>query len=530
MLLFSTSCTENSTESSSKRIFRYNQPNSITSLDPAFARSQNNIWGIHHLYNGLVQLDDQLEIQACLAKSWNIGENGLIYTFILRDDVFFHDDPAFSGGKGRKMTSADVVFSFNRLLDPEVNSPGSWIFNGKVRAEEPFQAPNDTTFVLHLREVFPPMLSILSMQYCSVVPKEAVEKYGDQFRVHPVGTGPFYLKNWIENQSLILLANERYFDSGIPKLDGILVQFISERKTAYLELLKNNIDYISGLESSYVNDLLTPQGELQPQHEESLQFIKNPFLNMEYLGVNVQFGDESNPLRKKEVRQALNYAIDRQKMLASLRNNVGKAADAGFIPRGLPSYDPAIVKGYDFQPDKARQLLMEAGYNDNNRMPEIIISTNKDYLDLCTFVAGQWQEIGVRTKIEVMESGTLRQMMSEGQLPMFRASWIADYPDGESFLSVFYGENPAPPNYTRFQNKEFDELYKKALKETNERQRRALYQAMDKIVVEEAPVIFLFYDETAVFANKSVKGLNGNALNLLDLNKVVIREADKEEQ
>jgi peptide/nickel transport system substrate-binding protein len=146
--------------------------------------------------------------------------------------------------------------------------------------------------------------------------------------------------------------------------------------------------------------------------------------------------------------------------------------------------------------------------------------TNKDYEDLCTYISRQWEDLGVKAQIEIVESATLRQMMSKGQAPFFRASWIADYPDAENYLTLFYSKNPAPPNYTQFSNTQFDELYEKALAENNDGKRYELYQEMDKIIVEEAPVIFLFYDETALFVQKGVTGLSKNAINLLSLKRV----------
>ncbi len=505
-----------------KQLFRYNQPKPITSLDPAFARSQNNIWAIDHLFNGLVQLDEQLNIKPAIAKSWEISEDGLTYTFKLREDVAFHPHEAF-GEKQRLVTAEDVVYSFNRILDKGLNSPGSWVFKNRV-ASDPFQAIDTHTFVLKLKKPFRPMLGILTMQYCSVVPKEVVEKYGKEFRSNPVGTGPFKFNKWLESQSLLLSKNDQYFEKDgtnqLPYLDGVMVSFIKDRKTAYLELMNGKIDYISGLEASYVNELLTPEGELQSKQKDKLQFLKSPFLNMEYLGINLNFGDNNNPLRDKKIRQALNYGFDRAQMLRSLRNNVGKAAHSGFTPRGLPSFDADKTKGYRYDADKARKLLAEAGFPNGKDLPEIKLMTPKDYLDLCTFIAKQWEELGVKVKTEITESATLRQMMTREQSPFFRASWIADYPDAESFFTVFYSKNPSPPNYTRFSNVEFDKLYEASLNENDDQKRYDLYQSMDKILIEEAPVIFLYYDETAVFAQKGVKGLSKNAINLLSLKKV----------
>jgi len=208
-------------------------------------------------------------------------------------------------------------------------------------------------------------------------------------------------------------------------------------------------------------------------------------------------------------------------MLRTLRNGVGRPADAGFIPRGLPGYQPSKVKGYSYDPAKARALLRQAGFPNGKGLPEIVLSTNKDYLDLCTFISRQWQELGIKVKIDLLDTGILRQMMRKGQVPFFRGSWIADYPDGESFLTVFYGKNAAPPNYTHFRNERYDQLYEQALAENNDSLRMELYQGMDRILIDEAPVIFLFYDETALFSGKDISGLQPNGINLLKVDRLV---------
>ena len=517
------SCGKDDTAGKLPNVFHYNQHISVTSLDPAFAKSQNIIWAVDHLYNGLVSLNQKLEVQMALADSFQISNDGLQYTFYLKKNVKFHDDPCFPNGIGRRVKAADVVYSFNRIIDSRVSSPGSWIFKGRIAKDNPFQAVDDHTFVLNLLVPFRPMLGILTMQYCSVVPKEAVDHYGSNFRANPVGTGPFKLKKWVEGQAMFLQKNPDYFKSNANPnaVEAIRISFMPDRKTAYLELMKGKIDYMSGLESSYTNELITREGNLRPTQNERLNFIKGPYLNTEYLGINVQLADSLNtPLANKKIRQALNYGIDRKKMLQGLRNGIGRPADAGFIPRGLPAYVPEKVKGYYYSPSKARTLLSEAGFPNGKGLPEITLTTNKDYLDLCTYITRQWQDLGINVNIELEETAILRQKMRRGQVDFFRASWIADYPDGESFLTVFYGKNGAPPNYTHFRNTTFDELYEKALAENNDSLRYELYHKMDRILIDEAPVIFLFYDETALFAGKNISGLQPNGINLLKVDGV----------
>lgn len=519
-----TACGGDSTDTtnSDKQIFIYNQPNAVTSLDPAFARSQTNIWAVDHMYNGLVQLDKNLNVQPSIAKSWDISDDGLIYTFSLRDDVYFHDNQCFTDGKGRNVVAADVVYSFNRILDKTVNSPGAWIFKDRVADSEPFKAINDNTFQVKLKRPFRPMLGIFSMQYCSIIPKEAIAKYGKDFRANPVGTGAFKFTKWLENQALLLAKNNNYFEAGMPKVDAVRINFMTDRNTAYLELMNGNLDFISGLESSYADELLTEKGELKPEHAGKLQYQKSPFLNSEYFGINMDFTGKraDSPLQHKKVRQALNYGFDRTKMLQTLRNGVARPATSGFAPAGLPSFDASKVKGYDYNPSKAAKLLAEAGFPNGKNMPEIELRTNSDYLDICQFIARQWEDLGIKTKIELMQSATLRELMSKGEADFFRASWIADYPDAENFMTLFYGKNPAPPNYTRFKNVAFDKLYEAALNENDDAKRHNLYQQMDRIVVEEAPIVFLYYDETARFFRANVNGITDNAINLLSVKKI----------
>ncbi len=511
-----------SSQSTDKKVFHYNQIQPITSLDPAFARNQANMWAVEQLYNGLVYLDDSLHIIPCLAKSWSISDDGLTYRFVLNNNVYFHDNPCFTNGKGRLMTAFDVAYSFIRIIDTTLSSPGSWIFKDRVRAQNPFEAADDTTFLLHLAKPFRPMLGILTMQYCSVVPREAVDFYKKEFRKNPVGTGAFRFKKWLESQGLFLIKNDNYWEKDaqgtrLPYLDGVRVSFMPDRKTAYLEMMRGKLDYMVGIESSIVNELLTQDGDLQPKQSGILELIKTPYLNSEYLGINMDFSSRpTDPLSIRKVRQALNYGFDRDLMLRTLRNSMGRGANAGFTPRGLPSFSDSL-SGYSFDPAKARRLLTEAGFSDGKNLPTVKLILNKDYLDLCTFIARQWEDLGVKTSLEVMESATMREMMTKGTASFFRGSWIADYPDAESFFTVFYSKNPAPPNYTRFKNPEFDRFYEAALSENDDAKRYVLYQKMDKILMEEAPVIFLFYDESSRFARAGIENMSRNAMNLLPL-------------
>ncbi len=508
------------------QIFRYNEAAGITSLDPAFARNQANIWGVNQLFNGLVQMDNDLQVRACIAHSWEISDSGRSYTFHLRTDVLFHKNPCFQSPEQRKLTAEDFLYSFERLRSSDLAAPGSWVFQ-KV---EDFKVINDSTFHIRLQEAFPPFLGILSMKYCSVVPREAVEYYGADFRQNPVGTGPFYFKIWVENEKLVLRRNNEYFENdetgtALPYLESVAISFIPDKQSAFLEFVKGELDLVSGIDASYKDELLTFSGELQPKYQDRFAVYRQPYLNTEYLAflVDSTEGSAANPaLLNLKVRQAINYGFDRKKMMKYLRNNIGTPAIGGMIPRGLQAYDPEKIPGYSFNPEKAAQLLVEAGYPGGKGLPEINLQTNASYLDLCEYIQGELTSLGIRLQVEVTPPSTLRQAIATSKVPFFRASWIGDYPDAENYLSLFYSPNwtPGGPNYSHFKNEQFDEWYRAAASQTNDSLRVRMYQKMDSLMISQAPVVPLYYDQVLRFYPKSIEGLQGNAMNMLDLKRV----------
>lgn len=510
---------------SDKQIFHYNEFNGIASLDPAFAKNQSTMWPAHQLFNTLVEIDDDLHIIPSLAKSWDISDDKTVYLFHLRTDVFFHDDPVFTNGKGRKMVAADVVYSLNRIIDKQVASPGSWIFNGKVDSIQPFLALNDSTFQLRLLRPYNPILGIISMQYCSIVPKEAVERYGTDFRRHPVGTGPFRFVDWEEGQALIFAKNEKYFETDssgkrLPYLDGIKVSFYDSKATEFLLFRQKQLDFINDIEASFKDEILTKQGSLRKDWESKIVLQTSPYLNIEYLGILVDTANElvkNSPMRLRKIRQAINYGFDRRKMVLYLRNSLGTPAESGFVPMGLPSFDTNAVKGYHYNPAKTKQLLAEAGYPGGKGLPVVKLLTIAIYADMANFIAKQLEESGIPVQVEVIQKALLLTMTSSSAAAFFRGSWIADYPDAENYLSVFYSKNPAPPNYTRYKNPEFDKAFEKAIAETNDSLRYKLYQLADQIMMNDAPVVPLWYDKAVRLVQPNVTGFKANALNLLEL-------------
>ncbi len=510
-----------------KKVFYYNESSGIATLDPAFAKNQSIMWAIHQIYSTLVEIDTGLHIVPSIAKNWQVSADRLTYTFNIRQGIYFHDNEAFENGKGRALTAHDIVYSFNRIQDKKTASSGAWIFNNRVDTIHPFIALNDSTFQLHLLKPFQPILGILSTQYCSIVPKEVVEKFGKDFRRHPCGTGPFQFQSWDEGQALILHKNEQYFEKDVtgkklPYLDAIKVSFFDNKATEFLQFQQGNLSFINDIDPSFKDEVITKNGNLRKEWDGKVLLKKQPYLNTEYLGILVDSSNpivKNSPLKLKLIRQAMNYAINKQQLMLYMRNSIGIPAEAGFVPRGLPSHNAELVKGYTFNPTKAKQLLINAGFSKQKQLPVIKLLTIAIYSDIASFIAKQLEEIGFNIQVEVVQKSLLLEQTAKSQAGFFRGSWIADYPDAENYMAMFYSKNPAPPNYTRYKNLAFDLLYEKALVTINDEERYELYRQMDQMVINDAPVIPIWYDMAFHLTQTNLINFEPNALNLLELRR-----------
>ncbi len=529
LLVLTAGCGRRQGDDENLAIFKYNESAGILTLDPIYAKDLPHIWACNQVFNSLVAFDDKMNLVPMVAKSWDISEDGLRYTFHLRDDVQFHEDKCFDEltAKSRFVTAHDFVYSFNRVVDKTLNSPGLWIFSSVKHDDDhyAFAALDDTTFQIELSKPFPPFFGILSMTYASVVPHEAVEYYGDNFRSHPVGTGPFKFQYWKEGVKLVFRKNPNYFERDaagerLPYIDAVSVSFLIDKQVAFLEFIKGKFDFMSGIDARYKDELLTYDGNLRKKYEDKIELITEPYLNTEYFSFFIDPNDPLGPDRARALRQAVNLCIDREKMLRYLRNGIGEPGTGGMIPVGLPGHSSTI--GYSYDLKRAQRLVA-----DNHLQGHLLqLTTVADYADIGKFVQSQVEQIGLQCKMEVMPPATMRSMRNNGSLPFFRSSWVADYPDAENYLSLFTTSNFAPsgPNYTHYTNPKFDKLYDKALLCNDLQERAKYYTEMDSLMMQDAPVVVLFYDEVLRFVNKRVKDMGSNPTNLLDLRRVRIGE------
>ena len=520
MIMMLISCNLNN-QNSKKQIIRFNSATGITSLDPAYARTQENIRAVNQLFNGLVQLDNQLNVVPSIAKKWSISEDGKTYNFVINTGVFFHNHPVFKTEK-REVTAFDFEYAFSRIINPTIASDGAWIFNDIIDRLQPFKAINDTLFQIKLNKPFAPLLNMLTMAYCYVVPREVVELYDEEFGKNPIGTGCFKFANWADGIKLNMIRNPNYFESSIhntiPKIDGISIKFIQSKQTELLEFIQGNLDLFTGIESSFKDEILSVDGSLNTRYINEFDLQINPFLNTEYLAFNME--DESSPIFDKNFRKAIHYCIDRDAMITHLRNGVGTPANGGFIPLGLPNHTSYKDTSYNL---KLAKNYLQASRIKNTK--PITLTTTSNYLDLCILVQKNCAEIGIEIKIDVIPASLLKQQKSAGDLTFFRSSWIADYPDGENFMACFYGPNKAPngPNYTRYSNFEFDQEYTSLMSVTDPIKKEKLITKMENILHDDQPFILLFYDESIWLKNKKVDQIKINALNHLDLRQAEVK-------
>lgn len=513
--------------------FVYNEPDGIASLDPAVAVYRSSIWGCTHLFNGLVELDSTQQIAPCIAKRWSVDPSGLEWTFTLRSDVWFHIDACFGSKGTRTVKAADVQYSIERICDARTKSTGLWAFRTKILGANEFHQAtkkgvnghisgitvvNDTVVRITLTEPFAPFLAILTMPYASIVPKEAIELYQTEFGRHPVGTGPFKFGRWTQDVELILEKNSVYFkrdaaQKPLPYLNRISVTFLRDPKNEFLEFNRGQIDMISSVDGSFTPTIFQANGQLKAPYDK-YQLFKAPAQSVEYYGIllDTTYPAARNvPLaRSKYLRQALNYAIDRHRIVTYLLYGKATPATHGVLPPSMPGFSKETI-GYNYNPQEARRLLRLAGFPDGKGCPPLLLQLGNSQrtASVAEAVQEQWREIGINVELRQVDFPQHLSMVRSGELAMWRTSWIGDYPDPENFLALFVSWNMAPngPNSTRIHRADLDSLYRLALSPTLQLpERYALYNQMERIVLDESPWIFMYYDGLIRLTQPNVRG------------------------
>jgi len=523
---------------SEAQVFRYNEDVSVNTLDPIFIKSQSEIWIGSQIYEGLVALDDKLQPIPRLCKSWEISPDGRVYKFILRQDVSFIWSEVLKNGKQvphyAQLGVKDVVYSLNRLMNPKNGSPGLWVMSN---VSEPIRAVNDSTIELKLKQPAPSFLSLLATNYGWIVPEFTQTWEEGKLSQTPIGTGPFYLRRWETDVKLVMLKNPKYFlfegTERLPYLDAVNVTFVKNKQTAFMQFMAGQYDFFNGIDGSFKNKLLNVDGTIKEDYQKRINAVVTDFLNTEYIGfyLGENLKGKPNPFRDKNLRKALQLAVNREEILRFFRNGLGSGpvnGIYGFVPPSLATVETSPEK--ENKTKKASEWLKSSDYiKDPSKYSNLSLTTTADYLDIAVMLQNAWKKtLNLDVKIELQTGGMLRQLREKGDLGMFRGSWIADYPDAENYLGCFYSPYLVPmgPNYTRFRDSRFDDLYEKistgiVRTDTDLEQRRKNIEEANQILSEEAPFILLYFDKSLRLLQKNIEGLKNDPINRLDLRKVV---------
>lgn len=470
ILLLFTSCT------SGNRVdgyIYYRLAANPTTLDPALIVDVTGGSLSAKLFNGLVRLRDDLSIRPDIAEKWKVSIDGKKYTFWLKKGILFSN--------GREVKAQDFRYSFQRILAPEGRSPNTWVFEkilgaeqymkGKSKTVEGIKVVDEYILEITLKTPFSPFLSLLTMTAAYVVPEEEVEKWGPDFSSHPVGTGPYVLKEWLPNREIILLKRKGYFDS--PALvRGIIYRIIPEDLTAITEFEIGNIDVITIPASEYSRYRRDPKW--QPMISSILG------LNTYYLGLNCS----KAPFSNVNFRKAVSYAIDRGKILRTLYENRGRTA-YGPVPDIMRLWE--VPSGYQYNPERARGLIRKEGLS--NVSLNLTITADQEVVDIAEVIQSYLKEAGISVKIKQLEWSAYKEAVNKGEPDMFYLSWWADYPDPENFLfPLFHSSNHGPAgNRTRYTNHTVDSLIEKGQHSLDSKTSAIYYSKAEEIIVDEAP-------------------------------------------
>jgi ABC-type transport system substrate-binding protein len=535
LLFFSfttTSCLKK--EDGNVKTLRLIAPAKVKGFDPIYANDLYSGNEVSTVYEGLLQfhyLKRPYELEPNLAESMpKVSEDGLTYTFKLKEGVLFHDNDCFPGGKGREMTADDFVYSFKRLADPKLQSLGWWMVDGKIKGLNEWRDKySDKDTVDYADEVegvkklskyeiqftltskFPQFLFSLAMPFTFVVPKEAVEKYGDEFINNPVGTGPFMTGKYTQANKIVYTKNPNYrkvsfpgegsdedskmglfADKGkqLPLVDKVEVHIITEPQPRWLGFLKGKYEYLPIPKDNFNQVIIPGEGLAKEFKEKSISERKKVGLDITYIAFN-----HEHPLFKDNInlRRAMSLAYDKELMNKQFYNGISVQAQS-LIPPDIAGHEKGFKGPFQNKNiEKAKEYLAKAGYPDGKGLPEI------SYHSVASSVSRQMaeafkkmmSEIGIKIKMNLVTWPELQNVVTKKAAMTYGMAWGADYPDAENFFKILYGPNKSPgANGSNFDDPKFNKMFEEASVMPDSPTRTEKYKEMYRYLADKVPVIF----------------------------------------
>jgi len=531
--------------------FRMNEVQELRVLDPVGLNDAPSHHAVHQIAELLVDIrpDSINVLQPELAERWEVSPDGLTYTYHLRRGVKFQDDACFPEGKGRLMTATDVKYCFDRSLDARAGTVGIGYFRDKVKGAQDyfeatrsngktpiptggvagFRAVDDSTFVIDLLKPFAAFKYYPALGCCYIYPREAVEHYGKDFPRHLVGTGPFVFDHWSSGQELVMKRNPNYWrrdshGNQLPFLDAVSFTFIKDEKQQLAEVASGNLEEAYRIPSELFPQVVDANGKGKGDYAKftihRVEALSTQFYGM--LCTSPEFKD-------RRVRQAFNYAIDRDQIVRyTLQGQAAGAATHGLVPPSMPGYDSKGVRGYSYNLDTARALMAAAGYPGGKGFPAVSIQLNNGggrNLLVAQAMQQMLSKLGVNVGLKQLEWPQHQEALENGRAPLYRLGWVADYPDPENFLNLFNSRTipasgPSQINSARYANPAFDSLLTLAIGTLDDAERMRLYQQAEQVAVDDAPMIFIYNDMDFRVVQPYVQNYFSNSMDRRDLTEV----------
>ena len=480
-------------------------------LDPAVSYEANSSSFIVQIFNGLVRLDDNLEPAGDIAASWDVSGDGMTYTFHLRNDVVFQD--------GKKLTAADVKYSWERACNPATGSPVAGTYLGDIAGAKEMlagQANNisglkitdDYTLQVTIDAPKSYFLSKLTYPTAMIVDKNNVSRGGEWWR-EPNGTGPFKLKEWQDNDHLILERNNKYYGekSGVENVEFTM---LSGLPMSMYEM--GQIDVVD-IGAAYIDRVTDPAGEFYQELRVS------PQLSFSYIGFNTN----TPPFDDINVRRAFTLAIDKDKIIDLVLRNLLERAD-GVLPPGMPGYN-ANLNGMKYDAAAARAALKASRYGDASKLPKITFTTSgyggviPSTLDA---IITQWREnLGVEVTVRQLDPSYYFYNLKAEKTEMFDMGWIADYPHPQDFLDVLF-HTGAENNFAEYSNPAVDAVLDAAGVEPDMDKSLQMYQQAEQMLMDDAAIIPLWFGQNYELVKPYVKGYELSPMGFVWLSKVML--------
>ncbi len=523
-------------------ILRLNSIEDYTSLFPA---AINDIYSTHIAslgYEGLLRLNQKtLEVEPALAESFDIDNSKKVYTFHLRKGVHYNDDECFEGGKGREITANDFKYCFEFLCSSHDENKWSTLFRDRLVGANAYgkgdendvkgiRVLDDYTLELELLNPYAGLPNLLAILASTVYPKEAIDKYGyEGMKNHIVGSGPFIATSVENGNKVKFTKNKNYwrkdeFGNQLPFLSEVEISFIKDKNAELKAFQDDELDLLWGIPVEEIPNIMGSLEEAKDGKNREFEVQSINSLNVQYYGflyTSEAFGDV-------RVRKAFNYAIDRDSLIDFILQGEGSAAHNGFVPE-MKGYPSESVSGFDYDPEKAKKLISEAGFPQGKGFPEITLNLNasgginEKVADALTYMLNK--NLGVNIALNVIPMSELHPMAEKGELDFWRFGWIADYPDPSNFLYLFHGKNivegmESSINYFRYSNPEFDAVYEAALKEIDSEKRMKLYAQADQILMNDAVIMPLYFNIDIRLIDPTIKDFDINEMEYRDLSVV----------